>query len=67
MVSGVSSGTSGVSHISADNLGTIVVIPEVVRGKWSPDVVSASSLNPTFSGISEFFTCLDVYWSPWFS
>jgi hypothetical protein len=29
-VSGVGSGTGSISHVSADNLGTVVVIPEVV-------------------------------------
>jgi hypothetical protein len=30
MVSGLGSSTGSVSHVSADNLGTVVVIPEVV-------------------------------------
>jgi hypothetical protein len=65
VVSGLSSSTSSISHISADNLGTVVVIPEVVRGQWSPFSISGSSFNPTFSGHSEFFTTSDVVWSPW--
>jgi hypothetical protein len=66
-VSGVSSGTFTISHISADNISTPVVIPEVVRGQWSPSSISGSSFNPTFFGHSEFLACFNIDWCPWSS
>jgi hypothetical protein len=47
MSSGLGSNTSSESHVSANNLGTIVVIPEVVRGQWSPFSISGFSPNVT--------------------
>jgi hypothetical protein len=47
MSSGMGSSTSTKSHVSANNLGTIVVIPEVVRGQWSPFSISGFSPNVT--------------------
>jgi hypothetical protein len=63
----MSSGTGSISHVSADNLGTVVVIPEVVRGQWSPFAISGFSFNPTFTGDSEFTTRSYIVWSPWFT
>jgi hypothetical protein len=40
VVSSFGSCTSSESKISADDIGTIVVIPEVVGSQWSPSVVS---------------------------
>jgi len=37
IVSLLGSNTLTVAHISTDDVGTVVVIPEVVGGKWSPD------------------------------
>jgi hypothetical protein len=47
MSSGMGSSTSTESHVSANNLCTIVVIPEVVRGQWSPFSISCLSPNVT--------------------
>jgi hypothetical protein len=66
-VSGSGSYTFTVSHISADNISTVVVVPEVVGGDWSPVSISTSSIDPTFSGVSEFFTSLLPSSYPWFT
>jgi hypothetical protein len=54
VVSGLGSNTFTVSKISANDISTPVVIPEVVGGQWSPGAISGFSFNPTFSGDSEF-------------
>jgi hypothetical protein len=51
-VSGFSSYTLAISEVFTDNSCTIVVIPEVVRGDWSPDT-SVFDFNPAFTGISK--------------
>jgi hypothetical protein len=66
-VSGSGSYTFTISHISADNISTVVVVPEVVGGDWSPVSISTSSIDPTFSGVSEFFTSLLPSSYPWFT
>jgi hypothetical protein len=63
-ISGMGSSTCSETEVSANNGGTIVVIPEVVRGEWSP-CTSLSSFNPSFSSDSEFRSSLHVVWSPW--
>jgi len=67
MVSGSGSNTSSELHVSANNLSTVVVIPEVVRGQWSPSAIFGFSFNPTFSGDSEFTTGSNIMWSPWYT
>jgi hypothetical protein len=47
IISGSGSSTSSEAHISADDVGTVVVVPEVVRGQWSPSVVTSLSVDPT--------------------
>jgi hypothetical protein len=66
VISGLGSNTSTVSQVSANDLSTVVVIPEVVRSKWSPNT-SVLSFNPTFSSNSEFTSGSHVMWSPWCS
>jgi hypothetical protein len=47
MSSGLGSSTSTESQVSANDLSTIVVIPEVMRGQWSPFAITCSSPNVT--------------------
>jgi len=61
------SGTLTVTKILTDNSGTVVVIPEVVRGQWSPVSISGFSVDVTFSGNSEFVSGFHEDWSPWFT
>jgi hypothetical protein len=46
----MSSNTLTISHIKTDDFSTIVVVPEVVGGQWSPLVISSLSVNKSFSG-----------------
>jgi hypothetical protein len=48
MSSSLGSSTSSISQVSADNLGTIIVIPEVVGSQWSPSTISG--LSPHMTG-----------------
>jgi hypothetical protein len=51
LVSGLGSYTSAESKVSANNLCTVVVVPEVVGGQWSPFSILSFSVYPTI-GIS---------------
>jgi hypothetical protein len=46
------SNTLTVSKVSADNSSTIVVIPEVMRGQWSPCTISGFSPNVSTVSVS---------------
>jgi len=65
VVSGLGSSTFTIAHISTDEVGTIIIIPEVVRSQWSPDSVSSFSVDETFIGDLEFTSYLNKSWNPW--